>query len=269
MQDVLPVFLKAFEGYFVPMPTSIDYWASRFDLALVDFSASYGAFHNGELVAFIIHAIDQKQGRKVGFNTGTGVLPPFRGQHLVDQMYHMAIDDLARQGVHRFELEVIVENHAAIAVYERLGFKVSRTFKCYSGGLDNTHKAKTLSLQPCTVSDCISHQTFTDYSWDFRTSVIERADNKYCNYLVKTLSGEVIGYFIIDEKSGTLAQIDARRGCMLDVLASIKPICNSIKINNIDSGREDVLAALDVLGPKNTIDQFEMCWSPKAGTSAS
>ena len=134
LQDVLPVFLKAFEGYFVPMPTSIDYWASRFDLALVDFSASYGAFHNGELVAFIIHAIDQKQGRKVGFNTGTGVLPAFRGQHLVDQMYHKAFDDLARQGVHRFELEVIVENHAAIAVYERLGFKVSRTFKCYSGG---------------------------------------------------------------------------------------------------------------------------------------
>ena len=258
LQDVLPVFLEAFEGYFVPMPTSIDYWASRFDLAQVDFSASYGAFHNDRLVAFIIHAIDQKQGQKVAFNTGTGVLRPYRGQHLVDQMYDMAFDELGNRGVQRFELEVIIENLVAIAVYKRLGFDVRRTYKCYRGKLGDAYNPHMFSVKRCDISDCVSFQNFTDYSWDFRTSVIKRAENKYGSYLVHTSAGKAVGYFIVDEKSGTIAQVDATKGHISDVIAAIGIKCADVKINNIDLSRKEVLEALDHLGLKNTIDQYEM-----------
>lgn len=259
LEDILPSFLKAFEGYFVKMPTSLNYWYSRFDLALVDLSASYGAFDGTDLVGFIIHGIDQKGGRKVAFNTGTGVLTPYRGQHLVDQMYQKAFEDLSSRGINDYELEVIVGNKVAIKVYERIGFSVNRLLKCFNGEFDDQAHHGGFTLQPCELSVCASYQNFTDYSWDFRASVLHRAGTKYRSYLVRAENAQTVGYFVLDQVSGTLAQIDAAQGNMSLVLAAVGSICRRIKINNVDSTRIELIEALSKAGVDNTIDQFEMC----------
>ncbi len=261
LEYILPAFLKAFEGYFVKMPTSLDYWSSRFELTLVDLSASYGAFDGTDLVGFIIHGIDHKGGRKVAFNTGTGVLKPYRGQHLVDQMYQKAFEDLSSRGINDYELEVIVDNKVAIKVYERLGFSVNRLFKCFNGEVDKQAHHGDFSLHPCELNDCASYQNFTEYSWDFRTSVLHRAGTKYRSYLVQAENAQTVGYFVLDQASGTLAQIDAAQGNMSLVLGAVGSISRSIKINNVDSARIELIEALSEAGVRNTIDQFEMCLS--------
>lgn len=41
------------------MPTALPVWEQRFGRSGVDWSRSYGVFAEGELVAFLIHAIDE------------------------------------------------------------------------------------------------------------------------------------------------------------------------------------------------------------------
>jgi ribosomal protein S18 acetylase RimI-like enzyme len=107
----------AFDGYFVKMPDSLDYWATRFKQARVNYHYSFGVFDASRLVAFIIQGMDIHDGQLTAFNTGTGVLPAYRGQKLVDRLYDHAIPRLKERGIQKCQLEVIQENERAIRVY--------------------------------------------------------------------------------------------------------------------------------------------------------
>ena len=61
-EDLVICFLKAFKNYFVEMPTDLDYYRNRFTAARVRYDLSYGMFHEGELVGFIVHGIDRRNG---------------------------------------------------------------------------------------------------------------------------------------------------------------------------------------------------------------
>ena len=80
--ELLSCFLAAFENYYVQMPTDKSYYKERWRLAKVDYNYSYGMFDKNKLVGFIIHAIDKRNGTLIAFNTGTGVLPSYRGKRL-------------------------------------------------------------------------------------------------------------------------------------------------------------------------------------------
>ena len=76
---IVDCFLKSFENYYVKLPTDKNYYKNRWRLAKVDYALSYGMFDDEKLVGFIISAIDKRNGEKIAFNTGTGVLPEYRG----------------------------------------------------------------------------------------------------------------------------------------------------------------------------------------------
>src|SRR5262245_8645782 len=98
-ETLVSTFLRAFEGYFVQMPTDPAIWRDRWGSAPVDPARSYGAFNGEELVAFILHAIGTVNGVRTAYNSGTGVLPAYRGQHLIDTLYARAIPALREAGV--------------------------------------------------------------------------------------------------------------------------------------------------------------------------
>ena len=58
LSDIVACLLEAFEGYFVKMPESIDYWEERFRGARVEYELSFGMFDQDRLVAFIMNGID-------------------------------------------------------------------------------------------------------------------------------------------------------------------------------------------------------------------
>ena len=84
---IMACFLSAFENYFVKMPTDPKYYKQRWKAAKVNFNLSYGMFDNDKLVGFIINAIDERYGEYIAFNTGTGVIPEYRGQKIVKSIY--------------------------------------------------------------------------------------------------------------------------------------------------------------------------------------
>lgn len=258
LQEIVDCFLAAFDGYFVKMPDDITYWHNRFTAARVDYNLSFGVFDDDKLVAFIINAIDLDKGLKTAYNTGTGVLPAYRGQQLVDKIYQYAIPILKENGVEVCQLEVIDENHRAIAVYERIGFHNIRRLKCYNGELRTSHN---VFLQSFPVNELhYLEQSEYPYPWDNTRTTVTNVANTYDCYWVYRDSElqEKVGYFVINPQTKYVAQVERYAGDWEHIFAGVAQISSSIKMSNIDENRKDLIAYLAKMGVKNSIDQFEM-----------
>ncbi|MDC6363622.1 MULTISPECIES: GNAT family N-acetyltransferase [Flavobacteriaceae] len=256
---VMDCFHKSFENYFVKMPTDHDYYKERWKMANVDFALSYGMFDKDELVGFLLNAVDIRNNELLAFNTGTGVLPEYRGQHVVDSIYEFAIPELRKNGIEKCTLEVIKDNIKALKVYERIGFAKTKTYKCFNGSINletqsifsNTKKVDADFFEWSSVNQDV-------YSWDNHIKTIKRG--AYDFYAVLNNS-TIVAYFIINPENGYLAQFDTfcnTNDNWIRLFTAIKGISGTIKINNVDESLTDKLHYLNHFGLKNTVDQFKM-----------
>jgi GNAT superfamily N-acetyltransferase len=255
---IMKCFLEAFDNYFVAMPTDYEYYRTRWEIAKVDYKLSYGMFDNDKLVGFIINAIDQKETHKIAFNTGTGVIPSYRGKRIVKSIYEYAIPDLINHGITKCALEVITENNAAIKSYESIGFKIKRTLKCFGGTLEVEpleFKLKEASFKEIDW-DALPNQKL--YSWDNQKECLERGEYTYFQVYNQ---GVLESFFAIKTDTGYVAQLEVFNNnqeswsCLLN---AIKSISSAIKINNIDDRLIDKLNAIEKAGLKNTVNQYQM-----------
>jgi RimJ/RimL family protein N-acetyltransferase len=253
IEKIVSCLTAAFKGYFVEMPTSVDFWKNRFSAARVDYSLSFGILDKGELVGFILHGIDFEGTEKIAFNTGTGILPNYRGKKLVDKLYSYAFPLLVNSGITKSKLEVIDKNERAIKVYERIGFKKTRKLKCFKGHI-NCKQKTTIKIAAANLKECETMRTAT-YSWDNTTTTISNAGS-YSIY--KVLEEKELGYFIINPQNGYIAQLESLTNDWKKIFEGICLVSTEIKINNIDETRTELLAYLDNAGIENTIDQYEM-----------
>jgi len=246
----------AFEGYFVQMPSEVKYWESRYKGARVDYNLSFGAFHEDKLVAFIINGIDKNNGLLTAFNTGTGVIPAFRGQQLVDKIYAHAIPILKNKGVQQCSLEVIQANARAIRVYERIGFTKDRSLKCFKGTIDSPTDKVSIQQVDYTTLTAAGKPEHNFYSWDHSKEAILNSGRDYQTYVVRRKE-QAVGYFAIKE-SGYLGQFEAKDQDFHYLMNGIKLVNPTIRINNVDASRTVLINNLLSVGLENTIDQFEM-----------
>ncbi len=257
LPEIVDCLLEAFTGYFVPMPKEVAFWENRFRSARVDYAHSYGAFVGERLVGFIIHGIDRHEGKLTAFNSGTGVIPDFRGQQLVDRMYAAALPALRTAGIEQCLLEVIQANDRAIRVYERIGFHQLRRLRCFKGPLKISDIK--VEVQEVDTMDLLAkpNPQHHFYSWDNMNQAVELAAAIYKSYAV-TQDQQPIGYFIVNPKIGYLAQLEATDGNWPALLAGIHQIAPAIRINNVDARRERMVQQLLAAGLDNSIDQYEM-----------
>lgn len=255
---LMKCFLKAFENYFVQMPTDHDFYRQRWKAAKVDFELSFGMFDGDTLVGFIINAIDERDGTKVAFNAGTGVLPSYRGQRIVKQIYNSAIPILKANGVKKCALEVITDNTIAIRSYESIGFVKEKHFLCFSGQLKLSQEA--LNISQVAYSDInwdeMPHQDL--YAWDSHYAVLKESDYSY--YQIRKGSS-VESYIVIDHKSGYIAQcgvLEETNAAYQRLGSAIAKLSESVRINNVDERLETKIKAFKSFGLTNSINQFEM-----------
>ncbi|RMA58011.1 GNAT family N-acetyltransferase [Ulvibacter antarcticus] len=257
LNDIVDCLVSSFEGYFVPLPSEVSFWEQRFKAARVDLSLSFGVFEQGTLVAFIVHGIDTNDGLKTAFNSGTGVLQKYRGQAIVDKMYAFALPKLKKHGIQKCKLEVIDKNIRAIRVYERIGFSITRRMKCYKGEPKSVGNQQ-LEVREVKLSEIVNKPQFP-YSWDNCHEAIQLSGKSYKCYLVNELEEDnYVGSFVINPSNGYIAQLEAKSKNLEALLTAVTEIAASIKINNIDDRRIELIACLDKIGMENTIDQFEM-----------
>jgi len=259
LDNLLDSFLLAFENYFVKMPSDRNYYKERWEAAKVDFNLSYGMFDKDKLVGFIIHAIDKRSGVYTAFNTGTGVIPGYRGKRIVKSIYEYALKDLWLNGIEKSTLEVITKNDIAIRSYESIGFKVCKKYKCYDGEI-KIEKKDAFELKEIELKN-IDWEKFPNqqfYSWDFqKETILER------NYLAFQVlnNKEIESYFIISPQNLYLAQFDLlndeNKGWNR-LFSAIKKVSGTIKVINVDERLKDKLDILSLVELENTVDQYEM-----------
>lgn len=259
IEEIVFAIMLSFEGYFVTMPSDNDYWAARFERARVDFSLSFGLFDNNELVGFIINGIDQYNGFKTAFNTGTGVLPKYRGQKIVDQLYQYALPYFKEANIQQCALEVIQQNDRAIRVYERIGFQTIKDYHCFKGKLPaSNYQTQIQSIQH---PDILLKPTFP-HAWDNTNRAIQIAPAAYYESYKVSYQNTIIGYFTIHSSSGYLPQFIVLQPDKLQqwslLFDGIAQIQRELKINNIDARRQHQIQALQTIGLENVINQFEM-----------
>ncbi len=256
---LLDCFLLAFENYYVKMPTDKNYYQERWKAAKVDFNLSYGMFDDEKLVGFIIHAIDNRNGILTAFNTGTGVIPKYRGQRVVKLIYDYALKDLKQNGIEKSTLEVITKNEIAIRAYKSIGFKICKTYKCFNGVI-KIEKTDQFELEKMELKNII-WETLPDqkfYSWDNQKETVSRGN--YCFYKVLN-NKEPESFFIINKDKNYLAQF----GVLLSkskgwnrLFSAIKEVSHTVKINNVDNRLKEKINYLSAIGLDNPIDQYEM-----------
>jgi len=257
--EIVDCFLLAFKNYFVKMPTNKDYYKQRWKAAKVDFNFSYGMFDNETLVGFMIHAVDERFRKLTAFNTGTGVLPKYRGKRIVKTMYGHALDELRVNGFEKTSLEVITKNDKAIRAYKDVGFEVCKNYRCYAGNL-TVDDSINFELEEVSISnvdwESLPNQKF--YSWDFQQESI--AVGNYTFYKVLN-SGEWESYFVINPETHRIAQFDVlKKGekSWERLFSSIAQIANKISIINVDDSFLEKQDIIRLVGLENTVDQYEM-----------
>lgn len=256
IQDVVECLTKAFDGYFVTMPSDVQFWESRFSNSRVDMSLSWGAFDEDKLVGFAVNAIDLQHSIMTAFNTGTGVLPAYRGNQLVDKMYDFGMESLVKGGVKRCSLEVIDRNDAAIKVYERIGFRQKSKLFCYKGTLERSNEVDVSEVE---IDETNAQRYDQKYSWDNTYKTIKRAGDTYKCFLV-TIQSQHVGYFIINPITGYIAQLEAVQDDWKSLFQGVSQINAAVKINNIREDRKSLLSHVEILGFENTINQIDMDW---------
>lgn len=259
LEEIIDCFLASFAGYSVKMPEDVEYWRDRFKAARVDYNLCFGAFAEGQLVGFIINGIDHFQGKKTAFNTGTGVVPKYRGNQLVDKIYDYAIPILKEYKVSHLALHVIDDNDRAIRVYERIGFNNLKKVYNYSISLVKEKDATPLRTSSFDEIEKLDNPFHDTYPWDSTKEAMKIARQVYNSYILENEDNQVIGFACINPKSGFIAQLETYDLTHLNLLLKgLSQKYTNVRIGNVDGGRQEYRAELKRLGFKNTINQFEM-----------
>lgn len=173
---------------------------------------SFAAFENEKIVAFTLNGAGSFHGLKTAYDTGTGTLKSNRGQGLAGKIFEYSIPYLQQAGISQYLLEVLQHNTAAVSVYEKAGFKITREFNYFSwknevlkAGPENTSEFQIIPVTGNLTEDVSEFWDFAP-SWQNTFDAVERAREEFLT--LGAYNGEqLLGYCIFEPLSGDLTQI--------------------------------------------------------------
>ncbi len=261
------VFNDAFADYIITFQASREFLEFRWALARVDWDLSLGAFDGERLVGFCWHGVDELDGRSVAYNSGTGVLPDYRGNGLVDRIYHETWPLLRARGIGRCTLEVIAGNDRAVRVYERIGFTSERELVYVKGELDfsrlKAHAAE-VELRELRDPPWAELETIEEMipAWDFMLNGAKVQGEGV--RVVGAYDGDhLLGAAILRDSDHTLcwlsvAEESRRKGVASALLTQANEGESAWRMVNVDRRATHLLGFLDRAGLKEEMFQYEM-----------
>jgi hypothetical protein len=227
---------------------------------MVNTELSYGMFESDQLMGFILNGVDQRDGHHIAFNTGTGVIPEYRGKKMVKMIYEHAIPELKAQGITKCGLEVIKINDIAVKTYQGIGFEVCRELKCFGGSISNQPQRDIEVVEVDSKNwnwDILPQQEL--YSWDNHQNSLSRGEYRY--FKVKN-KGADSAFFITNQSKSYIAQCDplvSTDESWQDLLCALEQETDAVKINNIPKDQDIKIEKIESVGGLlNTVDQYEM-----------
>lgn len=197
LQRLLEAFNAAFSDYFIKMQLTEDSLHSKIIAENILLQYSAGVFDEEELVGFILTGIDTIDKNKTAYNAGTGVHPAFRGHGYTKKMYQFLIPLLSKNFVFHHQLEVMLQNHFAIKVYESVGFTRQRRLHCYRGVLNITQYNKDVDILISSIPAESDVRSFWNElpTWQNTTGAIARNKDQHQCVAAFHLN-KIVGYAI-------------------------------------------------------------------------
>jgi ribosomal protein S18 acetylase RimI-like enzyme len=245
-------FLDAFSDYAVPFRISAADLVEMLRRRGYVPDASVGVFDGDRLVAFTLNGLGEWNGRRTGYDSGTGVVPSHRGRGLSRLMLDASIERLRDRGAAQYLLEVLQGNERAFCVYRNAGFAVTREFQCWR--MDAGDPADAMSLEPV---DWKRVSSFFDAppSWQNSIDSIRRAAAPRTNLSVP--EGCAV---VFDNGDLALLAVDraSRRRGIGTKLLKAAAAGRALRILNVDTSLAGAEAFLASCGAVKTVMQFEM-----------
>lgn len=261
LDEIVNVFSHSYMNYYVEMPNRAKYWKKKWTINRVRYDLSIGTFDEANnLIAFMIIGVDERNGKKVAFNAGTGVIPTFRGQKLVKQMYQFAIPLFKENGIEELALEVINKNIKAIKAYQSVGFRIEKLYQCFRSTDDILPTFIAYRSQRVKLPNWKAYETFTieDYCWENLIEGIELNLKKIkCYEIYNQIDGDLIAYYIINSKTKSILRFEAKNENGYHALYNHwYTNYGQVKVLNVQ--HPEKIHFLESYKFENNIDQFEM-----------
>lgn len=270
LNQMFAAFKNAFLNYFVPFELSEEHFRKKFvDKLNINFGLSAGAFDGQRLTGFIFTSVNSYEGLQTAYNGGTGVIPKYRGNRITEQLYNYLIPKFRIENIKQCILEVLIENEAAVKVYQNCGFVISRNFKCYKLNPSNSVSGKEnneVKIQRVHSPDWKTYTKFFDYIPCYLDSRNMIENNLAYEVIIEAIYKDLIlGYAIFQPDSGRINQIAVDRkhrkkgiGSMLLRYIYENSFNKLLTIINVLEEAEAIQHFLDKSGFENELDQYEM-----------
>jgi ribosomal protein S18 acetylase RimI-like enzyme len=256
LEDLADLFDRAYEGYAVPM--HVDAGAMAFMLDTFDLVPEWSrvAWRGARSVGVAMLGVRGE----AGWVGGMGVVPEARRSGVGEQLMRALIEQARESGVRRLGLEVLEQNLAARALYEKLGFRVWRRLEVFAlEGQGRSPAAPAAACAPREARRRIAAARRTAEPWQRADATLDRLDvSTPALRAVTTLGGDAV-YRVTDGRAGVLqmhATSETSAGVMLDTIRSRDGV-RVLRYLNVPD--EDVAAAaLRARGAECSVAQFEM-----------
>ncbi len=259
-------FSDAFSDYQVKMDLPIWKFKQMLQRRGYVSEMSIGAFKSEMLVGFVLNGFRNWNGKSTVYDLGTGVTVEYRRQGITSNMLLNIKKELKEKQVEQYLLEVIKFNTSAVELYKKQGFEIQREFQCFH--LDK-NKYNPITTYMVEHVDKINLRQLTGF-WDFEPSWQNSIDSissipEAFQYSIVRFDNNIVGYGIIDKKTGDIPQIavnkDYRgegiaRSIITDMIKNTDP--HKISVLNVDDQSESTKNFLLQLGFEYSVSQYEM-----------
>ena len=263
-------FVEAFSDYQVKI--DLPFWKFHQMLKRRGFhpELSIGAFENERLVAFVLNGFRDWYGKSTVYDLGTGVVADYRRRGITSKMLQRIKEIMREKGIDQYLLEVLQTNESAVSLYQKQGFFIQRTFHCYHMEKKDLAQRSTynvVSHSPNSVNlDMLNELWDFNPSWQNSMDSVKAVSEDFHYSIVKE-NDKVIGYGIIDKKTGDIPQIAVhkehrRKGIASSILSELAKNTDAMKLSilNIETPLKSMEEFLLKMGFTSYVGQYEMLY---------
>lgn len=240
----------------------------------VDKNVSIGAFDGEKLVGIMLVGSRVCGEEQTAYDICIGVIKEYRNQKITSEMFEYTKKVLKKMGIHKYILEVIKSNDAAVHLYKKQGFKVIRELNCFYCEKDKMYlESKDERVYNIDIINNVEDKTNKEFEefWDFNPSWQNSTHSinvmkKDLTFISAKINNKIVGYGVVDKLSGDIMQLAVdknyrRQNIGHSILMYIFNIIESkgIYVINVDSTCDSMKRFLNSVNLQDYVDQYEMC----------
>lgn len=277
-EDMVSLWNKGFEGYFINSTMNLDKFLSRTVNEGLSLEHSLVVYENSDPIGFVMNGFRVIEGKRVAWNGGTGIAAEYRGKGIGKILMERNLQLYYEQGAEIALLEALIQNKAAIKLYQSVGYGITEQLI----SLQHTEALDASLLQPNANNRYVTKRglhvevkglSFYRHLSAWQTQWASLKDGE--SIIISDEGDEVIGYALFKRvfgEDGNLATIalyqcesipgredteDILKAVLSEVYAPVSSSCKRITMNIRDSNKE-FIGVLERLGFTTFVEQVHM-----------